>query len=142
MLNGIKVSPHFSLREFQCRGRNCCGGAVKVDSELLEKLEQLRVRLGKPVVLNCAYRCPQHNEEVGGTPNSFHTQGIAADVRTTNLGMSPLEVARIAREIGFTGVGVYDGYHGKRGFVHVDVRPRAEEERIAMWGDWSAEELA
>ena len=105
----------------------------------MEKLEQLRVRLGKAVVLTCAYRCPQHNEEVGGTPNSFHTQGIAADVRTTNLGMSPLEVARIAREVGFTGVGVYDGYHGKRGFVHVDVRSRAEEERIAMWGDWGEE---
>ena len=34
MLNRIKVSPHFNLGEFQCRGRNCCGGAVKVDSEL------------------------------------------------------------------------------------------------------------
>jgi len=74
--------------------------------ELIEKLEQLRVRLGKQVILTCAYRCPQHNEAVGGTPNSFHPQGIAADVRTTNLGMSPLEVVRIAREIGFTGVGV------------------------------------
>ena len=102
-------------------------------------MEQLRVRLGKAVVLNCGYRCAQHNEEVGGTRNSFHTQGIAADVRTTNLRMSPLEVARIAREVGFTGVGVYDGYHGKRGFVHVDVRPRVEEERIAMWGDWGEE---
>ena len=37
-------------------------------------------------------------------------------------------------------MGVYDGYHGKRGFVHVDVRPRAERERIAMWGDWPGEE--
>ncbi len=73
MLNAIKVSPHFSLREFQCKGRNGCGGAVKVDSELVEKLEQLRVRLGKPLILNCAYRCPQHNEEIGGTPNSYHT---------------------------------------------------------------------
>jgi len=139
MLNAIKVSPHFSLREFQCRGRNCCGGAVKVDSELLERLEQLRVRLGKPVMLSCGYRCPQHNEAVGGTPNSFHMQGIAADVRTTNLGMSPLEVARMAREVGFTGVGVYDGYHGKRGFVHVDVRSVASPDRIAMWGDWGEE---
>lgn len=136
MLNNIKVSPHFNLREFQCKGNNCCAGAVKVDSELLEKLEQLRVRLGKSLILSCGYRCPQHNEKVGGTPNSFHTQGIAADVRTTNLGMSPLEVARIARDIGFTGVGVYDGYHNKRGFIHVDVRPRPEGARIAMWGDW------
>ena len=109
---------------------------MKVDSELVEKLEQLRVRLGKPVILSCGYRCAKHNEEVGGTPNSFHTQGIAADVRITNLGMSPLEVARIAREVGFTGVGVYDGYHGKRGFVHVDVRAVASPGRIAMWGDW------
>ena len=49
MLNAIKVSPHFNLREFQCRGRNGEGGAVKVDSELLERLEQLRVRSGEPV---------------------------------------------------------------------------------------------
>ena len=68
----------------------------------MERLEQLRVRLGKPVILSCGYRCPQHNQEVGGVPNSYHTQGLAAEVRTTNLGRSPLEVARIAREIGFT----------------------------------------
>ena len=59
MLTAIEASPHFnpsglspsgrSLRELQCKGTNCCGGAVKVDSELVEKLEQLRVRLGKPV---------------------------------------------------------------------------------------------
>ncbi len=142
MLNNIKVSLHFNLREFQCKGKNCCGGAVKVDSELVEKVEQLRVRLGKPLMLNDGYRCTKHNQEVGGVPNSYHTQGLAADVRTTNLGMSPLEVARIAREIGFTGVGVYDGYHGKHGFVHVDVRLRAEGARMAMWGDWPAEERA
>ena len=29
MLNGIKGSAHFTLREFQCKGTNCCGGAVK-----------------------------------------------------------------------------------------------------------------
>ena len=79
---------------------------------------------------------------VGGTPNSYHTQGIAADVRTTNLGMSPPEVARIAREIGFTGVGVYDGYHGKHGCVHMDVRPREQGEPMATWGDWGQEDLA
>ena len=66
--------------------------------------------------LNCAYRCPTHNAEVGGVPNSQHVAGTAADVAVPE-GMTVDELADIAAGI-FDGVGRY--YDAN--FVHCDVR--------------------
>lgn len=65
------LSPHFSRKEFECR---CCGRLV-LDDNLLDGLEALRKLAGVPVVVNAGYRCRQHNQEVGGVPNSEHTRG-------------------------------------------------------------------
>jgi len=65
------LSPHFSRKEFECRG---CGRLV-LDDNLLDGLEALRKLAGVPVVVNAGYRCRQHNQEVGGVPNSEHTRG-------------------------------------------------------------------
>jgi len=72
--NDIK---HFQVREFVCR--HC--GEVKIESELIEILEELRKDLKMPVVITSAYRCPKHNQEIGGVPNSAHTRGYAVDIR-------------------------------------------------------------
>jgi len=31
--------------------------------------------------INSAFRCPAHNEEVGGVPGSTHLQGLALDLK-------------------------------------------------------------
>jgi uncharacterized protein YcbK (DUF882 family) len=108
------LSPHFSRKEFECR---CCGRLV-LDHNLLDGLEALRTLAGAPVVINAGYRCPQHNQEVGGVPNSEHTRGLAADIRLPGLSLQrmyelALEVPQFARG----GVGAYDS-----DFLHVDVR--------------------
>ena len=76
MINDILVSPHFKLREFQCR---CCG-AVKLSPELLAMLEAMRNAWGGPLVITSGYRCPQHNKSVGGAVGSLHLRGMAADI--------------------------------------------------------------
>jgi len=51
-----------------------------VNHNLLDGLEALRNLAGVAVVVNAGYRCPQHNQEVGGVPNSDPTRGLAADI--------------------------------------------------------------
>ena len=43
-------------------------------------LDPLREKYGKPIYVNCAYRCPELNKAVGGAKNSQHLTGLAADI--------------------------------------------------------------
>lgn len=110
-MNRIKISDNFSLHEFECRDGS---HLVKLDEELILKLQRLRNAIGKPITVNSGYRTPEYNKQVGGSPNSQHLYGKAADIAAQ--GMKPLDVARLAEKIGFDGIGVYST------FTHVDVR--------------------
>jgi hypothetical protein len=44
-------------------------------------LDPLREAFGKPIYVNSGYRCPALNTAVGGSRNSQHIQGQAADIR-------------------------------------------------------------
>ncbi|MCC5912463.1 MAG: DUF882 domain-containing protein [Clostridiaceae bacterium] len=110
-MNKIQIAKNFQLWEFQCRGGT---QLVKLDNRLLEKLQQLRDRVGGPVNLTSGYRTLEHNQRVGGSPNSQHMLGRAADIQVP--GYSPETIARLAEELGFTGIGTYPT------FTHVDVR--------------------
>lgn len=115
-----KLSQHFDESEFLCKC-GCGGGHGRMHPHLILGLQMLRDIIGKPIVLTCAYRCVKHNAEVGGVPNSYHTQGIAADIYVE--GLTPYELAGQATRVPFFlngGIGIYP----KRGFVHVDVGPK------------------
>lgn len=45
-------------------------------------LDPLREAWGAPVIVTSGYRSKLLNEMVGGAPNSQHTLGMAADIRT------------------------------------------------------------
>ncbi len=86
-----------------------------MDEPFLQALDDLRELVGKPFVINSGYRCPAHNREVGGAPNSQHLHGRAADIACHDAGMRyALLVA--APLFGMTGIGV------AKTFVHVDNR--------------------
>lgn len=112
MLNNFQVSKNFNLREFEC---HCCH-AVKLDLNLVEDLQKLRNILGHPIRITSGYRCPAHNKIVGGVENSQHLVGKAADIVIVGCDITPQQLAQIAAETGFDGIGVY------KNFVHVDVR--------------------
>ncbi|SMP57148.1 YcbK family protein [Anoxynatronum buryatiense] len=111
VMNRIKVSENFYLREFECKDGS---HQVRLHPQLLEKLQQLRNKLKRPVIITSGYRNPAHNARVGGSPTSQHLLGTAADLQVT--GVSIHQLALEARQVGFTGIGIYDT------FVHVDVR--------------------
>jgi len=106
-----RVSEHFVLEEFSCK---CGCKGVILNCELIQKLERLRERFKKPIIVHSGYRCKKHNTIVGGAINSQHLLGTAADI--TISGISPESVAKASRELGFGGIGVYGS------FTHVDVR--------------------
>ena len=61
-------------------------GAPKEAEENLRSLveqvlDPLREAYGRPVHVNSGYRCPRLNRLVGGSPNSQHMRGEAADIR-------------------------------------------------------------
>lgn len=117
MRNHFQITEHFNLREFQCKGVDCCGNAVKISSRLISKLEALRQEMRVPFVITSGFRCKEHNARVGGAKNSFHVQGLAADIACPE-GFTVEEFAQICLKHGFTGVGAYPAQN----FVHVDVR--------------------
>jgi hypothetical protein len=118
------LSPHFSKQELAC---HCCG-RLKVDPRLIEALEALRQLAGVPIVVHAGYRCPAHNQQVGGVPNSEHTRGLAADIRIPDLSLQQMyDLASEVPQFAQGGIGAYDS-----NFLHVDVRDhRARWARVA-----------
>lgn len=47
-------------------------------------LDPLREKFGKPVYVNCGFRCDALNEAVGGAKDSQHKYGEAADITAKN----------------------------------------------------------
>lgn len=110
-MNDFNISKNFKLREFACKdGSNL----VKVDKNLLNKLQSLRDRIKRPIIITSGYRTESHNRKVGGSKNSQHLYGKAVDIKVS--GMSPQTLLKHAEAVGFTGIGLY-----KWG-IHVDVR--------------------
>jgi hypothetical protein len=109
------VSAHFSAHEFACG----CGGKFKgcqkllCHRELLKSLESLRtVYAPGGLTIVSGYRCPTHNEKVGGVQGSMHLQGLAVDI-------PPVANATNLRSHGW-----FAGYGVKKSgmIVHVDRR--------------------
>lgn len=71
------VSQHFSRHEFACK---CGCGQDTVDAVLVAKLECARAYFGQPITITSGNRCKEYNEKVGGSPNSQHLYGKAADI--------------------------------------------------------------
>jgi uncharacterized protein YcbK (DUF882 family) len=105
-----KVSRNFTLGELSSKdGSNI----VLLHPALIIALQTIRDHVGKPIRVNSAFRSPAHNKTIGGASNSLHTLGLAADVVID--GMTPIEVASLASDMGLGGIKAYPT------FTHIDV---------------------
>lgn len=127
----MKIGEYFDDYEFACHcdrhGVDAEGYPILdhiIDKRLIDVLDKIRERLGVPITVNSGYRCPEHNAEVSGVPDSQHVLGTAADITYDGIDVDTL--AEIAEECGADGIGKYY----KQDFVHVDVRGYA-----ARWDD-------
>ncbi|WP_127107845.1 YcbK family protein [Pararhodobacter zhoushanensis] len=111
--------PSYSPAEMACRGT----GALKFNTEAMDRLQRLRNRLAKPLIVLSAYRSPEHNRAVGGAPASRHMLGTAFDIAMSNH--DPVAFEAAARTVGFLGF----GYYPRLGFMHIDLGP------TRSWGE-------
>lgn len=115
VLNDIQMTRNFALSEFECHDGS---HEVMLDMQLVLKLQNLRDALEQSITVAAGYRNPTHNAAIGGTSDSLHLEGKAADIKVR--GRAPKAVAVIAENLGFKGIGVYT--HNGNSFVHLDVR--------------------
>ncbi len=71
----------------------------------------------EPYLLISGYRSPTTNRRVGGARNSYHTRGMAADLKLGSRSVT--QMARAAQSLGAGGVGRYY----RSNFVHMDSGP-------------------
>lgn len=108
-----RLAKHFRAEELACPcDRDSCK-CVVVHWALIELLSRMRQQLKQPLYITSGYRCPRHNQTVGGAPESLHLGGMAADVQTAAA--MPQHLAPVAEAVGAGGIGVYPRH------CHVDV---------------------
>jgi len=77
-------------------------------SDVLDKWELVQGKLGYKLAIVSAFRDPASNAQAGGAKGSQHIHGNAIDVDASGLSKQErLHVIRVARSLGFKGVGVY-----------------------------------
>ena len=107
------MTEHFSDKELVCK---CGCGKQNMQVSFMAQLEGLRMAYDKPIILNSAYRCQRHDRAIGGA--GVHPEGRAIDARI--YGEYAYELAKLAFEFGFTGIGFNQkGPYSKR-FIHLD----------------------
>ena len=109
---------YFRAEEFICK--HC--GRVKMDTDLVKKLEKIRRLYNRPIIITSAYRCPIHNFYIGGVPDSAHVRGYAADISVPDSFHRGL-ILPIIYSVGIGRVGIYQR------FIHIDIDPEKPSPR-------------
>ena len=89
----MKLSPNFTLEELT---HSDIAERLGIDNKpdaiitanltrLAKFLEEVRRVVGRPIMVNSAYRSPKVNEAVGSKPTSQHCNGCAADIKVPGL---------------------------------------------------------
>ena len=125
----MKLTTHFDLAEFTLSETAARRG---IDNDpppdivvnllaLASTLERIRERLGHPIIITSGYRSPVLNAAVGGSPNSAHMQGWAADLTCPGFG-PPLLVCRAIASM--PGLRFDQCIHEFGRWCHLSVDPR------------------
>lgn len=86
----MRLSPHFSLAEFERNGK---GVENKAPARAIDNLsilckfllEPLRELVGRAIQITSGYRSPSLNALVGGTVTSQHSTGQACDISISGM---------------------------------------------------------
>jgi len=89
----------------------------------LNKLTKAREIASIGFKITSGYRTPEHNEKVGGVPNSSHTLGHAVDIYAPTSRQKYIIINALL-QAGFNRIGV------AKNFIHVDDDPSKNEDVI------------
>ena len=99
------MTPNFSLAEFTKSQTALRRGIDNTPPEHVEArlkilaqkvLEPVRKHFGKPVRISSGYRCLKLNNKIGGSENSQHIHGWAADFEIP--GVANMEICKFVRD--------------------------------------------
>ena len=132
-----KIAPDFKATEFAC---NCGCGEQRMSVWFIKRLQAARTIAGIPFVILSGARCPDHNEDVGGTDQSAHVpnfmpdeRGHGVDIQYENAREAFIIVTALLKA-GFTRVGFNDGG------IHVDDAEQFEfKDKDVLWGYYNDE---
>ena len=116
------MTENFSYSEFKCKCGKCDMPREVYENlhAVAEQLQVLRNFLGQSIKINSGYRCPKHNENIGGTKNSQHKLGTASDIVVKGMESETIkkhiEDRILKGEMLEGGLGLYNT------FVHYDIR--------------------
>lgn len=117
----MDVSKNFKLEEFNCKDGTPVPDSMKETiGQLAAELEKIRKNVGKPIIINSGYRTKEYNTKIGGSPNSQHLLGKAADIRVK--GMGSLLLWRVIKRMMDDGLIKQGGLGYYETFVHYDIR--------------------
>lgn len=114
--NDIK---YFKKEEFTCK---CGCGLNNINLKLVKILDEIRERLGVPLIVTSGTRCSKHNQNVQGVPNSRHVSGKAADI--VARGKNKNEVLQLCKEYVNSGKAryTYTNDTNMGNAVHIDIQ--------------------
>lgn len=120
------MTPHFSLAELTTTstGLNNTPNEEQLShlKALANGLESIRDLLGKPIHINSAFRSKEVNIAVGGSDNSAHLLGYAADI-TVN-GLTNNEICKAIVRAGIKFDQLIDECSKGGQWVHISLDPK------------------
>ena len=119
--NRKEAVSYFKISEFDSKDGAEMPSDVKMNViELIDNLNVLRQELGSPLYVNSGYRSPKHNKSIGGSLNSQHLTGKAADIRSNEY--IPKQIKEKIEELIKVGKMKQGGLSAYNTFVHYDIR--------------------
>lgn len=110
---------NFSYKELKCKCGKCGSNGTEMNTELMDALQRLRDKFGKPLIITSAYRCPNHPVERNkANPKAgAHVLGVAVDISIR--GADAVALLKLAFEDPvFVGFGI--SQKGASRFIHLD----------------------
>ncbi len=122
------LTENFSLEEFTDSQTAARAGVSNTPTEAAranlhrtaEVMEKVRMILGHPIIISSGYRSSKVNMMVGGSKNSAHVHGLAADFTCPGFG-TPLAICQ-ALEPHMVELGVDQLIHEFKTWCHLGLR--------------------
>lgn len=119
VLKKVHVSQHFTLAEVLTTSKPELQSYFSSEyianiSRMINKMEQVRTVLQRPIVVTSWFRSLKLNKAVGGVPTSAHLEGLAVDFSASIEDFRKLQEGPIG----------YDQliFYPDRGFIHIGLR--------------------
>ena len=127
----IDYGKYFKEEEFKCKH----SGLVNMNQEFVNKLNLLREKLGKPILLSSAYRDVTHPIEARkiakGGNGGQHSKGLAVDILCN--GKEAHELLNVIIQMDcFTGIGFSQKSSLLSRFIHIDMA-QDKNTRPTIW---------